>query len=198
MAVRMPSVEVIDRDPVELGAEILLDLRHQLADEGFEVRKFRAVLGRDDEAELVAIAGRPLEESWTVGDVDISAIECSRLALARHAITLDIPEVRPRRRHAFRPEPHQPRFHDGTAGADAAMAVAAGKEASHAPATPNAATVERALGRTARLARAGSGGGDLAKEPLALSLAGAPHPAKAWLEMIVLHHDAVSGARTSA
>ena len=42
MDVRIVGVPVVDRDPVELGAEILLDIEHQLARERLEV----ADLGR--------------------------------------------------------------------------------------------------------------------------------------------------------
>ena len=49
------AVEVVDRDPVELRIEVLLHLPHQVADEGLEVGEPGAVLGRDDEAELVRV-----------------------------------------------------------------------------------------------------------------------------------------------
>lgn len=55
MAVGVAGVEVIDRYPVELRAQVLLGLIHQPADHGLEVIILRAILRRDDEAELVAV-----------------------------------------------------------------------------------------------------------------------------------------------
>ena len=55
--VRIVGVPVIDRDPVEPGAEILFHVGHQFAGEGPDIGKFGCVLGRDDEAEVMAIIG---------------------------------------------------------------------------------------------------------------------------------------------
>ena len=52
------GVPMVDRHPVELGAEVLLDVLHQLAGEGLEVSELRPVLWRDDEAEVVAISAK--------------------------------------------------------------------------------------------------------------------------------------------
>jgi len=53
MALRMSGVEMVDRDPVEPGAEVLFRLPHEVAGEGADIREPVAVLGGDDEAELV-------------------------------------------------------------------------------------------------------------------------------------------------
>ena len=58
VGMRMAGVVVIDGDPIELGAEIRLHLLHQIAHEGLEVVVVGAVLGRDDEAELVPVVLR--------------------------------------------------------------------------------------------------------------------------------------------
>src|SRR3546814_752285 len=55
MAVGVACIEMIDRHPVEPGAQILLGLHHQPADHGLEIVILCAVLRRDDEAELVAV-----------------------------------------------------------------------------------------------------------------------------------------------
>ena len=52
---RIVGVPMIDRDPVELGAEILLDIEHQLARKRLEVAELGRVFGRDDEAEVMAV-----------------------------------------------------------------------------------------------------------------------------------------------
>jgi hypothetical protein len=69
MAVRMAGVEVVDRHPVELRAEILFDLAHPASHQQLEVLIFRAILGCDDEAELVPVAGPAFEECLAVGNV---------------------------------------------------------------------------------------------------------------------------------
>ena len=51
----MLGVPVIDGDPIELGAEVLLHLADQLAGEALEVGHLGGILGRDDESEMVAI-----------------------------------------------------------------------------------------------------------------------------------------------
>ena len=56
MAVRMAGVEVIDRDPVEPRPEVFLRLLHQAPDQRLQILIFRAILGCDDEPELVAVA----------------------------------------------------------------------------------------------------------------------------------------------
>src|SRR3546814_4306865 len=55
MDVRIVGVPMIDRDPIEIGAEIARHVVHQLAREGAQVRHVTGVLGRDDEAEMVSV-----------------------------------------------------------------------------------------------------------------------------------------------
>ncbi len=58
---------MIDGDPIELGAEVLLHLADQLAGEALEVGHLRRVLGRDDEAEMMAVILAPLGEGLGIG-----------------------------------------------------------------------------------------------------------------------------------
>ncbi|MHC2280981.1 hypothetical protein ACVME8_007624 [Bradyrhizobium diazoefficiens] len=58
---------MIGSNPVEPGAEILLHLPHEVADERFQVRQLRAVLRRHDKPELVAIAGAAFRKGLAVG-----------------------------------------------------------------------------------------------------------------------------------
>jgi hypothetical protein len=50
------GIPVIDGDPVEVGAEVPLGLAHEVAGEPLEVRHLHCVVGRDDEAEVVAVS----------------------------------------------------------------------------------------------------------------------------------------------
>ena len=82
MAVRMAGVEVIHRDPIELGAEIGLHLAHHIAGEAAQVRQPVAVLGRDDDAEGMAVALAALDEGAAILLVALRAIELAALAVA--------------------------------------------------------------------------------------------------------------------
>src|SRR3546814_9463147 len=62
MDVGIVRVPVIDTDPIELGAEVLLHLPHQLEGEGLEVGHLWRVLGRDDEPEMMPVVLSPLGE----------------------------------------------------------------------------------------------------------------------------------------
>ena len=91
--VRVAGVEVVDRHPVELRVEVLLHLPHQVADERLEVLQAAAVLRRDDEAELVRIVLRAVEERVAVGLVAGGVVELPRSAVAGDAVALDVAQV---------------------------------------------------------------------------------------------------------
>jgi hypothetical protein len=69
VGVRVAGVVVIDRDPVEPGAEVSLHRLHQVAGGLAQVGQLYAVLGGDDEAELVAVAAAPVEEGAAIHGV---------------------------------------------------------------------------------------------------------------------------------
>jgi hypothetical protein len=69
---------MVDRNPVQLRAEVLLDLRHKATDIRLEVGIFGTVFGRDDEAELVPVAGGALKEIVAVSAVGFRAVELAR------------------------------------------------------------------------------------------------------------------------
>jgi hypothetical protein len=94
MDMRMAGVVVIDGDPIELRAKVGLDLRHQLAGVAGEVGKIGGVLGRDDEAELVAIVLAAIEEGVAIGAILRRRIELAALAVAGGAVALDIAQMR--------------------------------------------------------------------------------------------------------
>ena len=89
----MAGVEMIDRHPVELGLEVALHLREQVADEGLEVGEPGAVLGRDDEPELVRVLPGPVEEGGAIRLVVRGVIEMAGHALAGDAIAHDVLDV---------------------------------------------------------------------------------------------------------
>jgi len=54
--VEVAGIEMIDRHPVEPRPEIFFHLRHETAGQRLQVGIFGAILGRDDETELVRVA----------------------------------------------------------------------------------------------------------------------------------------------
>ena len=103
MGVGMAGVEMIDGDPIQLGAEIALHLLHEIADDGLQVCQPFAVLGGHDEAELMRVMLGALEEGLAVGVIAGSVIEPTGIALARDAVALDVAQVRTRRAELARP-----------------------------------------------------------------------------------------------
>jgi hypothetical protein len=75
VGVRVTSVVVIDRDPVEPRPEVSFHLFHQIAGGLARVGEVHAVLGRNDEAELVPVIASPIEESTAVLHVTLGRID---------------------------------------------------------------------------------------------------------------------------
>jgi hypothetical protein len=71
----MAGVEVVDGDPVEPCSEVLLHLLHDIAGEGAKVAQPVAVLGRDDEAELVPILAALIQKGAAVGSIGLRPIQ---------------------------------------------------------------------------------------------------------------------------
>ncbi len=59
VAVRVAGIVMIDRDPIELRAEVLFHLAHQSPGKILEVWIVDRVLGRDDESELTPVPVAP-------------------------------------------------------------------------------------------------------------------------------------------
>src|SRR3546814_8111715 len=91
---RALGVEGVVRGPVARRPHVLLGLRHEAADIRLEVGIFGTVLGRDDEAKLVSVADRALEEFVAIGAVGFRAVELTRQSLARDPVALDVAHVR--------------------------------------------------------------------------------------------------------
>ena len=60
---------------------------------GLRSLQARAVLGRDDEAELVRVVLRALEEGVAIGIITVRVVEPSGLAVAGDAVALDVAQM---------------------------------------------------------------------------------------------------------
>ena len=96
--VGMLGVPVIDGDPIELGAEVLLHLADQLAGEALEVGHLGGVLGRDDEAEMMAVILAALGEGLRIGVVGLGSEQPRLLAVPGDALAPQIAEMGRERR----------------------------------------------------------------------------------------------------
>ena len=110
--VRVVGVPVIDPDPVELGAEVLLDLTHEIAREALQVGHLRGVFGRNDEPEMMPVVFAAFGELFHIGFVGLGTEHARLLAVARHTLTLQIVEMRTERRAAGA-VPDDPRLDGG-------------------------------------------------------------------------------------
>ena len=86
MDVGIIGIPVVDPDPIELGAEISLGLRHQIAGERLEVGELLRVLWGHDEAEMMAISFAALGECAVVGVVVLGIEQAAGSAVLRHAL----------------------------------------------------------------------------------------------------------------
>ena len=66
---RIIGIPVIDSDPIQVGSEIALDIRQQLACEGSQVGHLTRILRRNDEAEVMPIFLASLSEGTLIGNV---------------------------------------------------------------------------------------------------------------------------------
>ncbi len=98
--VRVVGVPVIDADPVELGAEVFLDLAHEVAREPLEICHLGRVLRRDDEPEMMPVVLAALGEALHIGIVGLRPEHARLLAVARDALAAQIAEMRVERRAA--------------------------------------------------------------------------------------------------
>ena len=94
------GVPMIDRDPVEPGAEVALRVRHQLAREGAKVGHLARVLWRDREPEMMPVLFAPFGESLRVGVVGGGVEHPSVRAVAGDAVALEVGEMLRERRRA--------------------------------------------------------------------------------------------------
>ncbi|MNE70909.1 hypothetical protein D3C80_1667380 [compost metagenome] len=90
VGVRVISVPMIDCHPVERGTQISLHPAHQVSGVGPQVIELLGILGRDDEAELVSVFPAARLEGFHVGLIGQRAVGLAGIALATHAVALDV------------------------------------------------------------------------------------------------------------
>jgi hypothetical protein len=91
--VRVPGIVVIDGDPIEGGVEVLLHLLHELPREGLEVAELDAILGGDDEPELVPVLPAAVDEVLGVGLVVGRRVGVPALPVQGDALALQVAQV---------------------------------------------------------------------------------------------------------
>src|SRR5205807_2126805 len=140
----MAGVVMVDGDPIDLGPKILLGALHQSARQIFQVFILGTVLGRDDEAELVTVTVRALEECLAIGAVTLSVIEFARHALSGDAVALDVAEVETRRVEPLPGHLDDAGLDHDATGTESGVAVSARQHAADARAATDAVAVESA------------------------------------------------------
>jgi hypothetical protein len=90
MDMRIVGVPVIDRDPIEFGFEILLGIDHQLSGKGAEIVEFCGVLGRNDEAKMMAIIRAPVGKCALVSLIGPRIEQFGVAPISRHTFTFEV------------------------------------------------------------------------------------------------------------
>src|SRR3546814_19890906 len=90
-------------DPVEPGAQIQFDLLHVGTGEGGKLAEFKRVVGREDEAELVAVAAAAPLEIAGIGLDHVGSLELAAQAVAGDALAADVAQELLRRTRARGP-----------------------------------------------------------------------------------------------
>src|SRR3546814_1029672 len=78
---------------IEARAQVGLHAAHEVPRIGAQVLQFSAILGREDEAEVVPVVGAAFLERIEVGGIGLRPVGLARLAIAAHAIALDVAQV---------------------------------------------------------------------------------------------------------
>jgi hypothetical protein len=91
--VRMAGVVMVDRDPVEAGAEVLLHLPHEVTREATQVAQVSGILGGDDEAELVAVVPAARQEGAALSPVLQGRVGVALLAIPGDPVAFQIAQV---------------------------------------------------------------------------------------------------------
>ena len=127
MDMRMLGVPVIDRHPVEPGAEIFFHLPDEIAGEGSEVGHLQRVVGRDDEAEMMPVVLAALGEGAGIRVFASRPEQTGLLPVSGHALAAQIVEMLRQRCGPGRMA-HDARLDDGAtrARSDEAVGLDAG------------------------------------------------------------------------
>jgi hypothetical protein len=98
MDVGVVGVPMTHCDPVELGAEVMLRVLHELAREGPKVGKLARVLRRDREPEMMPVLFAPFDESLRVGVVGGCVEHPGICAVTGDAVALQVGDMLRERR----------------------------------------------------------------------------------------------------
>ena len=94
MEMRIVGVPVVYGNPIEPGPKVGFHLPREVSREGPEIGHLGSVFGRDDEAEVVPVILRSIGKSGIVGAVGFVIEHARLLAVARHALALQIGDMR--------------------------------------------------------------------------------------------------------
>ena len=90
VAVGVPRIEMINRNPVQPRTEVGLHLPHQVAHEWLELGQLITVFGSYDETELMAIALGLFQEHLAIDADLLGPVQVAGRAFAGHAVALDV------------------------------------------------------------------------------------------------------------
>ncbi len=88
------AVPMIDRHPIDLGSKVASHLAHEVAREGAKVGKLNSIIGRDDEAKVMAVALASFCESARIRLVAGPVKHFPRRAVAGDAVAAQIRKMR--------------------------------------------------------------------------------------------------------
>ncbi len=110
----MAGVEVVDRDPIEPGSEVFLHLAEHVASEAAKIGQPVAVLGRHDEAKLVAVLPPALYKRAAIRHVSLRSVEPAPFSFPVRPVALQIAQMRIGAL-ASKLQPDDPRLHHDAA-----------------------------------------------------------------------------------
>jgi hypothetical protein len=93
MAVWVAGIEMIHRDPIQLGSEVILHLAHHVTGEGAQIEELVAALWRNNEAELMAVFPPAFHKLPSVRRVGLWPMESSAFSFPGGSIALQIAQM---------------------------------------------------------------------------------------------------------
>jgi len=198
MAVGMTRIVMVDRNPVEAGAEIAFHRLDKPAGERLQILIASAVFRGDDEPELMAVTRASIQEFLTIEPLGRTIIKIAGISLAAHTVTLEVEKVRACGSSPLPSKPDNAGLHHHPSGGRNAVAVPRGEKPAGAGATPYStafeASASRAMGWTTARQIGGRTHpvGEFTNPPLA---SGAD-AAEAQLEIIIEDHRSLPSAIT--
>jgi hypothetical protein len=149
MSVRLARIEMVHRQPIQGRIEVPLHLPHELARERLEVPELHAVLGGNDEPELVPVLQPPIGKGPGVGAIVLARVGLAVLTVSRDSLALQVAQVGSDGVALHALQLDHPRLDDDAAGS-IAHAAGPGLAGRRLPAT---VAVERSSGVASPAAR---------------------------------------------